>query len=58
MTRQQAIEQIRIRRGRARSIAAGALTPRKQMVDGAHGPGLAYRRDISAPGGKEKKWDD
>lgn len=44
MTRQQAIEQIRLRRGRARSIAAGALTPRKQMLEGA-----AARRDISAP---------
>ena len=41
MTREQALEQIRFRRGRARSIAAGNGTPRKGMVDG--------RRDISAP---------
>ncbi|KAI9789551.1 MAG: hypothetical protein M1816_005958 [Peltula sp. TS41687] len=59
MTRQQAIEQIRLRRGRARSIAAGALTPRRQMVD-AQGPGLGNRRDISAPGGEKgrRRWDD
>ena len=50
MTREQAIEQIRLRRGRARSIAAGAFTPRKQMVEGA-----GTRRDISAP---EMRWED
>ena len=57
MTRQQAIEQIRIRRGRARSIAAGAFTPRRQMVD-AQGPGLGNRRDISAPGERGRRWDN
>ena len=41
MTREQALEQIRQRRGRARSIAAGNGTPRKPMFDA--------RRDISAP---------
>ena len=41
MTREQALEQIRQRRGRARSIAAGNGTPRKPMFD--------TRRDISAP---------
>ncbi|KAI9849172.1 MAG: hypothetical protein M1837_005402 [Sclerophora amabilis] len=48
MSREQALEQIRQRRGRARSVAAGALTPRKQMVEGVN------RRDISAPGGVGK----
>ena len=47
MTREEALEQIRQRRGRARSIAAGHATPRKQMVDSAK-----LRRDISAPAGK------
>jgi hypothetical protein len=44
MTREQALAQIRERRGRARSVAQGTATPRKQMTEGA-GP----RRDISAP---------
>ncbi|MCJ1356620.1 MAG: hypothetical protein MMC33_006615 [Icmadophila ericetorum] len=44
MTREEALEQIRLRRGRARSIAAGQLTPRKAMVEGIMG-----RRDCSAP---------
>ena len=43
MTREEALEQIRQRRGRARSVAAGTLTPRKQMVEGV------AKRDISAP---------
>ena len=43
MTREQALAQIRERRGRARSAASGALTPRKQMVQGVE------RRDVSAP---------
>lgn len=43
MTREEALAQIRERRGRARSLAQGTLTPRKQMVEGAD------RRDISAP---------
>lgn len=47
MTREEALEQIRQRRGRARSIAAGHATPRKQMVDLAE-----MRRDISAPAGR------
>lgn len=43
MTREQALAQIAERRGRARSLAQGTLTPRKQMVEGG------VRRDISAP---------
>jgi len=42
--REAALEQIRLRRGRARSVAMGHATPRKQMLDGVVG-----RRDISAP---------
>lgn len=47
MTREQALAQIRERRGRARSAAQGAATPRKQMVNGA-----GERRDVSAPAGR------
>lgn len=47
MSREQALEQIRQRRGRARSIAAGHATSRKQMVDLG-----GLRRDISAPAGR------
>ena len=47
MSREEALEQIRQRRGRARSIAAGHATPRKQMVDLG-----GLRRDISAPAGR------
>ena len=47
MTREEALEQIRQRRGRARSIAAGHSTPRKQMVDLS-----SLKRDISAPAGR------
>ncbi|KAM0799662.1 hypothetical protein BDR22DRAFT_973625 [Usnea florida] len=43
VSREEALEQIRQRRGRARSIAAGSGTPRKRMVED-------LRRDISAPG--------
>ena len=43
MSREQALAQIAERRGRARSLAQGTLTPRKQMVEGG------VRRDISAP---------
>ena len=43
VSREEALEQIRQRRGRARSIAAGNGTPRKRMVED-------LRRDISAPG--------
>lgn len=46
MTREQALEQIRVRRGRARSIAAGQGTPRRVVV-----PGIE-RRDVSAPAGR------
>jgi hypothetical protein len=42
--REAALEAIRQRRGRARSMAAGHGTPMKQMVEGAKD-----RRDISAP---------
>ncbi|KAH8599512.1 hypothetical protein B0O99DRAFT_503412 [Bisporella sp. PMI_857] len=43
MSREEALAQIRERRGRARSLAQGTMTPRKQMVEGKE------RRDISAP---------
>jgi hypothetical protein len=42
--REIALAQIRERRGRARSMAAGHGTPIKQMMDG-----VSERRDISAP---------
>ena len=45
ISRKDALEQIRQRRGRARSIAAGNGTPRKMMVDVGE-----LRRDVSAPG--------
>ena len=45
ISREDALEQIRQRRGRARSIAAGSGTPRKRMVEIGE-----LRRDISAPG--------
>jgi hypothetical protein len=44
MSREEALAMIRERRGRARSLAQGTLTPRKQMVEGT-----GTRRDISAP---------
>ncbi|RDI77285.1 hypothetical protein Vi05172_g12677 [Venturia inaequalis] len=43
LDREAALAQIRERRGRARSIALGQATPKKQMVEGVG------RRDISAP---------
>jgi hypothetical protein len=43
MTREEALEQIRKRRGRARSVVVGGSTPKRA-------PGL--KRDISAPTGK------
>jgi hypothetical protein len=43
LDREAALEMIRQRRGRARSIAVGQATPNKQMVEGN------VRRDISAP---------
>ena len=45
ISREEALEQIRQRRGRARSIAVGNGTPRKKMVEIGE-----LRRDISAPG--------
>lgn len=42
--REAALEAIRERRGRARSMAAGQATPHKQMLEG-----VKERRDISAP---------
>ncbi|KAI8634044.1 hypothetical protein F5Y19DRAFT_197665 [Xylariaceae sp. FL1651] len=50
MTREQALAQIRERRGRARSAMQGAMTPRKQMVTG-----VGERRDVSAPVGRTTK---
>ncbi|KUJ21604.1 uncharacterized protein LY89DRAFT_607980 [Mollisia scopiformis] len=44
MSREEALAMIRERRGRARSLAQGTMTPRKQMVEGG-----VNRRDISAP---------
>ncbi|KAI1388611.1 uncharacterized protein F4822DRAFT_403336 [Hypoxylon trugodes] len=44
MTREQALAQIKERRGRARSAAQGQATPRRQMVTG-----VGDRRDVSAP---------
>ncbi|KAF5658894.1 chromosome segregation smc [Fusarium heterosporum] len=46
MTREQALAKIRERRGRARSMAQGTLTPSRRMVEGVE------RRDMSAPTGK------
>ncbi len=46
LDREAALEQIRQRRGRARSVAIGYATPKKQMVEGI---GPNGRRDISAP---------
>ncbi|KAI1451920.1 hypothetical protein F4805DRAFT_60888 [Annulohypoxylon moriforme] len=48
MTREQALAQIKERRGRARSAAQGLATPKKQMVKGA-----GERRDVSAPMGRK-----
>ncbi|KAL9579803.1 MAG: hypothetical protein Q9212_004886 [Teloschistes hypoglaucus] len=44
ISREEALEQIRQRRGRARSIANGNGTPRKPMMGNGEG-----RRDLSAP---------
>ncbi|CCT67040.1 uncharacterized protein FFB20_09798 [Fusarium fujikuroi] len=46
MTREQALAKIRERRGRARSMAQGTITPSRRMVEGVE------RRDMSAPTGK------
>lgn len=45
MTREQALAKIRERRGRARSMAQGTMTPRRKMVEGTE------RRNMSAPTG-------
>ncbi|KAI2642261.1 hypothetical protein GGS21DRAFT_487116 [Xylaria nigripes] len=45
MTREEALAQIRERRGRARSAMQGAMTPRKQMITGV------TDRNVSAPAG-------
>ncbi|KAK8006296.1 hypothetical protein PG991_012593 [Apiospora marii] len=50
MTREEALAQIRERRGRARSAAQGAVTPHKQQVSG-----VGDRRDVSAPAGRAIK---
>lgn len=53
--REAALAAIAYRRGRARSMANGTLTPRKQMVEGIN---ARHRRDISAPviGAKTKSY--
>ncbi|KAI1337709.1 hypothetical protein F5Y15DRAFT_390077 [Xylariaceae sp. FL0016] len=47
MTREQALAQIKERRGRARSAMQGATTPRRQMVQG-----VGENRNVSAPAGR------
>lgn len=49
MTREQALAQIRERRGRAKSAMLGNMTPRKQMVAGVGD------RNASAPAGRAAK---
>lgn len=46
MSREEALAKIRERRGRARSAMGGAITPRKQQMEGVE------RRDLSAPVGR------
>ncbi|UJO13576.1 hypothetical protein CLAFUW4_03230 [Fulvia fulva] len=51
--REAALAAIAYRRGRAKSIANGHATPRKQMIEGVS---IKERRDISAPAlGQQKK---
>ncbi|KAI1753760.1 hypothetical protein F4782DRAFT_495561 [Xylaria castorea] len=50
MTREQALAQIRERRGRARSAMQGAMTPHRQMV-----AGVLADRNVSAPAGRAAK---
>lgn len=50
LDREAALELIRQRRGRARSVAMGQATPKKQMIEGN------VRRDISAPAMKNQTW--
>ncbi|KAL2357013.1 hypothetical protein BJ546DRAFT_1058624 [Cryomyces antarcticus] len=47
--REAALAAIRHRRGRARSIANGSVTPRRGMVDGVGMGASVGRRDVSAP---------
>ncbi|KAI2467821.1 hypothetical protein F4781DRAFT_298569 [Annulohypoxylon bovei var. microspora] len=55
MTREQALAQIKERRGRARSAAQGLATPRRQMVAGlGKSASTGERRDVSAPTGRAK----
>lgn len=49
ITRAEALEQIRARRGRARSFAMNGAGPRRGLLGT---PGKEERRDISAPAGK------
>lgn len=49
MTREEALAKIRERRGRARSIAQGTMTPRRKMVEGVD------RRNMSAPTGSTNR---
>ena len=51
INREEALEQIRQRRGRARSVAMGNGTPRKAVGDLGMG-GWTPRREISAPAGR------
>jgi hypothetical protein len=50
ITREQALEQIRARRGRARSFVLNGAGVRRGLLGGT--PGKEERRDISAPAGK------
>jgi len=52
MTREEALAQIRERRGRARSAMQGAMTPRRQMTVVGVGVG---DRNVSAPAGRAAK---
>lgn len=49
MTREEALAQIRERRGRAKSAMQGAMTPHKQMLVGV------VDRNVSAPAGRSAK---
>jgi hypothetical protein len=52
MSREQALAQIRERRGRARSLANGTMTPKKPVVSTER----ESRRDISAPASAAAGW--
>ncbi len=51
MSREEALAQIRERRGRARSLAQGTVTPRKPIggVEGGMAGSMTEKRDFSAP---------